>query len=247
MTVVQDSADIDIAAMAAGDGGSQGLIRIDDDGKEVGPWVIHCRFVYPGQQYGKGVFLSGALQQPFCFVRVREGRGRSVHTWDYQREYYILRDLVIPSSANGIDVSINVPDGLTGPFAQCRFRAWVSRGPAVSHEWSGRLFVAQNLAGLQTLINVDGFDASIPRGATSFWTTVPTVGDTGAPIGPFPTPVDVYQLDAYGATLQVNRVDVATKPREFIALSPLARFVGAIDPAGVVVTGTLPIAWSIHA
>jgi hypothetical protein len=73
------------------------------------------------------------------------------------------------------------------------------------------------------------------------------VGDTGAPIGPFPTPVDLYQLDAYGATLQVNRLAVANQARQCISLSPLTRFVGAVDPAGVVIAGSLPITWVIHA
>lgn len=248
MTVVQDSGSVDLAPVALAGGGSMGVVRIDDDGKDHGgPWVINTRYLYPGQNYGAGVFLSGALAQPFCFVRVREGRSRALHSWDYQREYYVLRDLCIPTSSPGLDVSVIVPAGLTGPFAQTRFVAWVGRGPAVAHEWSGRLWLANTLAALQTLINVDGLDASIPRGATSFWTTVPTVGDTGAPIGAFPTPVDLYQLDAYGATLQVNRVIQATTQRQYVALSPLARFVGAVDPAGVVHAGSLPISWVIHA
>ncbi len=43
MTVMQDSADIDLASFAA-TGGDAGIIRIDDDGRgEVGPWVVHGR------------------------------------------------------------------------------------------------------------------------------------------------------------------------------------------------------------
>jgi hypothetical protein len=241
--IVQDSGACDLAALALAGGATVGLVRVID---RPGPHVVTLRYDQPGQAYGPGVFSDPALMQPFGYVRVREGRTRAEQTWDYTREYYVLRDWTLQVTGTTLDISIVVPEGLTGPFFPATLSAWLSHGPAAEHEWSGQLVIGASLAGLQSAINVDGFDASVPRGATSLYVTVPTQGQTGAPFGAFPATLDVYQLDSYGNAIQVNRVTQAEKVAQLVCLAPLTRFVGVVDTTAAIALGSLPVTWRTH-
>lgn len=243
--IIQDSGNVDVAQLAAANGGVVGLVRVIG---APGPHVVTVRYDVPGQNYGAGVFSDPLLAQPFGFVRVREGRTRAEQTWDFTREYFVLRDWTVQVVGDTLDVSVVVPDGLTGPFLPAQVSAWLSKGPLAEHEWSGRLSIVNSLANLQAEINVNGVDASVPRGATSFRVSVPSQGRTGAPFGPFPATLDIYQLDTYGNALQVNQVTQAWKGEQLVCLLPLTRFVGVVDTTAVgpILSGELPIVWRTH-
>ncbi len=243
--IIQDSGVADVAALAAADGGVVGLVRVIG---EPGPHVVTVRYDIPGQNYGAAVFSDPAFNQPFGYVRVREGRTRAAQTWDFTREYFVLRDWTIQCVGDTLDVSIVVPPGLTAPFFDAQVSAWLSKGPLAEHEWSGRLSIVDTFANLQAEINVNGVDASVPRGATSFTCSVPTIGRTGAPVGPFPAALSIYQLDTYGNALQVNVVTQAEKAPQLVCLLPLTRFVGVVDTTvvGPILSGELAITWRTH-
>jgi len=241
--IVQDSGSVDLSALAASGGGSVGCVLIQDD---PGPWAISARYDVLGQVYGPGVFLDPALAQPFAFVQIREGRGRAQQTWSFTREYFILRDFSAQLIAASLDVTIVVPSGLIGPFAPVTMQVWAVKGPTCEHEFSGRLIVAGSLALLQSSINVTGVDASVPRGSTSMRITVPTSGDTGAPFGPFPALLDVYQLDQFGNPIQINSISQAERVEQLVCLSPLCFFVGVVDPTAAITLGSIPCTWRTH-